>query len=34
MLGYILFVGFLVIFGVLYLTRDKSKDQEKLDNHH
>ena len=30
MLGYILFLVFLTVFGFFYLTRDKSKDEEKI----
>jgi hypothetical protein len=29
MLGYILFISFWTVFGFFYLTRDKSKDQER-----
>jgi hypothetical protein len=32
MLGYVFFVVFWLVFGVGYLTRDKSKDQERVDN--
>ena len=34
MLGYVLFLAFWVVFGVGYLTRDKSLDAEKLRNYH
>jgi len=30
MIGYVLFLVFWVVFGIGYLTRDKSKDEEKL----
>jgi len=29
-MAYYLFIGFWVVFGIGYLTRDKSKDEEKL----
>ena len=32
MLGYILFLVFLAVFGLLYFTRDKSKDEEKINS--
>jgi hypothetical protein len=32
MTGYVLFFLFWMIFGIGYLTRDKSKDAEKLKN--
>lgn len=34
MLGYIAFGIFWVVFGYFYLTRDKSKDDEKIANFH
>ncbi len=34
MIGYILFLIFWIVFGALYLTRDKSKDNEKVANFH
>jgi cbb3-type cytochrome oxidase subunit 3 len=30
MVGYVLFLVFLAVFAVLYLTRDKTQDAEKI----
>jgi preprotein translocase subunit YajC len=32
MVGYISFLIFWIVFGYFYLTRDKSKDEEKTEN--
>jgi len=34
MLGLVLFVAFWLVFGILYLLRDVSKDAEKERNYH
>jgi len=33
-MAYILFLLFWLVFGVFYLTRDKSKDKEKMQGYH
>ena len=32
MVGYILFLGFLAVFAVFYLARDKTQDAKKIRN--